>query len=336
MIDKPKENRLLILEVLSSNERPINSAQISDELISLGHQINDRTVRIYLKQLDDDGLIKTHGRRGREITGKGLQELESSRTHERVGLLSAKIDNMTYRMMFDLSTRSGTVVINITLVKPSELMKCIDLICDVFDNGYALGHLVTLLNPGERLGRVYIPEGMVGIGTVCSITLNSVLIKHGITTFSRFGGLLELRDKKPIRFVEIIMYDGTTIDPIFIFIRSGMTDYMGAVKTGNGLIGASFREIPAESRSLVESITRALDNAGLGGFMKMGRNGQSLLDVPVSMGRVGAIVIEGLNPVSILEENGIRAHSVAMAGLIDYNRLFHYRELENHLRKQIR
>ena len=336
MIEKPKERKLSILGVLSSSDKPLISAQICDELFSLGQQISERTVRLYLKQMDEEGLIKTYGRRGREITEKGLKELESSRTLERVGFLSAKIDNMTYRMTFDLTTRSGTVVTNITLVKPGELMKCVDMICRVFNNGYALGHLVALFEPGERLGRISVPPGMVGIGTVCSITLNGVLIKYGVTTFSRFGGLLELRDKKPNRFVEIIMYDGTTIDPLVVFIRSGMTDYMGAVKTGNGLIGASFREDPAESRNLVESTANELESVGLGGFMKIGRNGQSLLEVPVSIGRVGAIVIGGLNPVSILEENGIRVLSSAMAGLIDFDRLFHYSELEKHLRTYIR
>jgi repressor of nif and glnA expression len=29
------------------------------------------------------------------------------------------------------------------------------------------------------------------------------LLKHGIATYSRFGGLLELGDKKPTRFIEI-------------------------------------------------------------------------------------------------------------------------------------
>ena len=85
-----------------------------------------------------------------------------------------------------------------------------------------------------------VPEGSVGIGTVCSITVNGVLVAHGIPTNSRFGGLLELRDHKAVRFAEFINYDGTTIDPLEVFIRSRMTDYLGATRTATGSSGRAF------------------------------------------------------------------------------------------------
>jgi hypothetical protein len=111
-----------------------------------------------------------------------------------------------------------------------------------------------------------------------------------------------------------------------------MTDYVGSVKTGNGRIGASFREFPSESRDIVEDLAYKLKVVGLGGFMLIGRAGQALLEIPVSEGRVGAIVIGGLNPVSILEETGVRVYSRALAGLIEFSRLFYYEELEDRLK----
>jgi repressor of nif and glnA expression len=332
MEGKKKRKELLILDVLKGSETPLTSARIAEELFSLGHEMSERTVRLYLQKMDQDGFTSSIGKRGHQITEKGLTELDSSKIIERVGFLSAKIDRMTYQMNFDLNTTSGTVVINITLVEPGQFAKNIPYISKVFADGYAMGHLMTFLAPGEILGHINVPEGMIGVGTVCSITLNGVLLKHGIPTVSRFGGLLELHDKKPVRFVEIIMYDGTSIDPLEVFIRSGMTNYLGAIKTGDGKIGASFREFPAESRDTVEHLAEKLKRIGLGGFVKIGRPGQSLLDIPVSEGRIGAIVIGGLNPVSILEETGVRVYSRALAGLIDFNRLFRYEEMENRIR----
>jgi repressor of nif and glnA expression len=308
---------------------------IAEELSSLGHDISERTVRLYLQEMDEEGLTQSFGRRGRCITERGLVELDSANTMERVGFLSAKIDRMTYRMNFDLTSKSGTVVVNVTIVDPKQLATCVRMMSKVFEEGYAMGHLVALLEPGERVGHVSVPEGMVGIGTVCSITLNGVLLKYGIPTNSRFGGLLELQDKKPTRFVEIITYEGTSIDPLEVFIRSGMTNYIGAIKTGSGRIGASFREFPAESRELVEDLALKLNKVGLGGFMRIGHPGQALLQIPVSEGRVGAIVIGGLNPVAILEETGIRVYSRAMAGLLDFNKLFRYEELEERVNSYI-
>jgi repressor of nif and glnA expression len=123
------------------------------------------------------------------------------------------------------------------------------------------------------------------------------------------------------------MYEGTSIDPLEVFIRSGMTDYRGAIKTGTGRIGASFREFPAESRDLVEHLEEKLRRIGLGGLAAIGRPGQVLLDIPVSEGRIGAIVIGGLNPMSIFEEMGTRAYSRALAGLVDFSKLFRYEEI---------
>jgi repressor of nif and glnA expression len=332
MIEKKKRKELLILDVLKNSEAPLTSGKIAEELSSLGYEMSERSVRLYLQSMDRDGLTTGNGKKGHQITEIGLSEVDSSKIFEKVGFLSAKIDRMTYQMNFDLNTTSGTVVINVTLVEPGQLAKSIPQINRVYADGYAMGHLVTFLAPGENLGHISVPEGMIGVGTVCSITLNGVLLKHGIPTVSRFGGLLELRDKKPVRFVEIIMYDGTSIDPLEVFIRSGMTNYMGAIETGNGRIGASFREFPAESRDTVEHLAEKLKRAGLGGLVRIGRPGQSVLDIPVSEGRVGAIVIGGLNPVSILEETGVRAYSRALAGLIDFSRLFRYEEMESRIK----
>ena len=188
---------------------------------------------------------------------------------------------MTYKMDFDLATKTGTVVLNLSLIERSHLERSVPLMSDVFRAGYAMGKLMALFRPGEQVGHGTIPEGSVGIGTVCSITMNGVLVAHGIPTHSRFGGLLELREGKPTRFAEFINYDGTTLDPLEIFIRSVMTDYVGATRTGNGLIGASFREVPADSRDHVLELGAKMDRVGLGGLFLIGWPGQSLLKIPV-------------------------------------------------------
>lgn len=261
------------------------------------------------------------------ITEKGLAELRASQMLQRVGYLSAKIDQMTYGMTFDLVTRTGLVVVNMTVVDPRHLAACEEEIRQVFALGYAMGNLLALLPPGESLGDWIVPPDRLGVCTVCSITLNGVLLKHGVPSRSRFGGLLELRDGRPTRFVEMIHYDGTSIDPLEVFIRSGMTDYRGAVRDGNGLIGASFREMPEKARDLAVQLADRVSAVGLGGFMEIGWPGQPVLELPVSPGRIGVVIIGGLNPIAVLEEHGHRVDSRALAGLLEYSRLFHFDEL---------
>jgi repressor of nif and glnA expression len=331
MRDKTEKKRLSILRVIHEADKPIGSSKITEQLQAMGQEVSERTVRYYLLGMDREGLTDNLGKRGRRITELGVKELESARVIEKVGFLAAKIDQMTYRMNFDLVKKSGEVLINISFINKAQLRHASPLITEVFKAGYSMGTLMSLLKPGDKIGETTVSDKMVGIGTVCSITLNGVLLAHGIPTYSRFGGLLELRDRKPTRFVEIITYEGTSIDPLEVFIRSGMTDYVGATETGNGRIGVGFREVPADSRDRVIELAHRLEKVGLGGFLMIGWPGQPLLDIPVSEGRVGAIVIGGLNPAAILEETAIKVHSRALAGLADFETLFPYWELDERI-----
>ncbi len=327
MNEKTEKKRLAILRLIRDAGKPIGSSTIAQRLESMGYEVTERTVRWYLKGLDDTGMTQNLGRRGRRITEVGMQELQAARIIDKVGVLAARIDEMTYGMDFSLSTKAGSVVVNVSVIPRKHLERSIELMSQVFAAGYAMGTLLTVYRPRENAGEVYVPDDSIGFGTVCSVTVNGVLLAHGVPTHSRFGGLLELQDKRPTRFVELIHYDGTTLDPLEVFIRSGMTDYTGAIGSGTGRIGASFREIPAGSRDRVIDLAAQLEEVGLGGFMSIGWPGHPLFEIPVSEGRAGAVVIGGLNPAAILEEQGIRAESRALATLVEYERLFPYGEL---------
>jgi repressor of nif and glnA expression len=327
-----ERKQLAVLKVLKEAGRPLSSGKIAEQLLGSGYDVSQRTVRLYLKTLDAEGMTENLGHRGRLITADGLRELASYRIIEKVGFLSAKIDQMACQMDFDLATRRGTVVVNTAMFSREDLIESGPLICDVFRNGFAMGRMMTLFAPGQRVGDETVPDGMIGVGTVCSISLNGVLLRHGIPTVSRFGGLLELHDKKPVRFAEIITYEGTSLDPLEIFIESGMTDHVGAVASGSGLIGASFREFPAIGRSEVIDTAERLEEIGLGGLLCIGWPAHPLLEIPVQEGRVGAIISGGLNPVAVMVERGKRLVSKALAGLVSYDRLFPYTELDERVR----
>jgi hypothetical protein len=329
MREKTEKKRLSILRCLKASRYPLSSSKITEQLNTQGLDVSERTVRFYLLELDREGLTENLGKRGRRITDRGHKETAAARAYEKVGYLAARIDQMTYNMSFDLATQRGTVVVNASLVHHEQLRRACPLIRRVFDAGYAMGRLLKLVAPGERIGEVIVPDDCVGIGTVCSVTLNGVLLSQGIPTHNRFGGLLEMQGHQPTRFVELIHYEGTTLDPLEVFIASGMTDYTGATATGNGRIGASFREMPAESRDRVIMLKGELEKVGLGAILTVGWPGQSLMEIPVGEGRLGVVVIGGLNPVAILEEQGIHVHSRALASLTEFETLFDYQELDD-------
>ena len=73
------------------------------------------------------------------------------------------------------------------------------------------------------------------------------MLKCGVPMESRFGGVLEIRDSKPRRFVAIINYAGTSLDASEQYIRARMTSVGDAARTGMGKILANVRELPSQS-----------------------------------------------------------------------------------------
>jgi repressor of nif and glnA expression len=191
----------------------------------------------------------------------------------------------------------------------------------VFDQGLGMGNKLILAHAGERVCGITVPDDVIAVGTVCSVTVNGILLHEGIPVTSRYGGLLEMRDGRPVRFVELVQYSGTSLDPLEIFIKAGMTRVRNAARTGTGLIGASFREVPSVAVEDIRRISSGMAKHGLGGILTLGRPNQPLFDIPVSEGRTGMIVVGGLNPIAAVHEAGIEVSSRSLAGLEDFSRL---------------
>jgi len=329
-VDKFSKKKILvsILNILHKAEKTLGGTRISKRLEEFGFDLSQRTVRYYLQKMDKDGLTQNLGKRGRKITLKGEEELKSSFVIEKVGFVASKIDTLTYLMNFSLKKLRGDVILNISAIEREYLTKALQQIQLVLRAGLGMGRFVVLGFPGTKMGNVSIEGDRVAIGTVCSVTINGILLKEGIHTTSRFGGLLELIEGRPFRFTEIINYDGSSIDPLEIFIKGGMTSVRHATITGDGKIGASFREVPSIAITKVEKIRKKLNEIGLGGILMIGKPGRPLLDIPVSEGRAGMIVSGGLNPLAAVEESGIATENIAMKGLFQFDQLIPYWELK--------
>jgi hypothetical protein len=198
---------------------------------------------------------------------------------------------------------------------------------NIFEHNISMGSRFAVMRSGKPIGSSQVPLGYTAITTVCSLTLNGILLSYGIPVTSRFGGLLEMRNRKPERFVELIEYGGTTTDPLEIFIQAGMTRASDCAKTGNGIIGASFREFPSVARDKVLKLSRKMEQIGLGGLLAIGKPNQPLFDIPVTEGRTGMVVIGGLNPMAALVESGIHLQMHSMAELVDFERFSCFREI---------
>jgi len=318
---------LSILKILSDTSEPLGARVIAHRLKDFGIELGERAVRYHLKLMDERGLTQLRGRDGRLLTDQGEEELKSALVKDKVGLAISKIELLAFRTDFDLENRCGSIPVNISVFPSDKFTKALHAMKPAFDSGFCVSDLVAVAQEGERLGEFVVPEDTTGFATICSITINGALLKAGVPMDSRFGGILQIRGHKPFRFVELIHYAGSSLDPSEVFIRAKMTAVTGAVRNGNGRILANFREIPAICRDIAEEVVAKLGEAGLGGLLMMGNTSEPVCEVPVELNRIGMILLGGLNPVAAAEEAGIQVENRAMSTVMDYQDLVRFKEL---------
>lgn len=322
--------KVAILKVLSELGESAGAVRIAQQLGLNGVTVRPRTVRHYLLQLDKEGLTELVARRhGRRITERGRDELAHANIMKKVGFVATRIDELVFRMDFDLEARQGSVIANIAMIPETYLSRALEDMRPVFARGWGMSSLMAVAKAGERLGDYLVPSDTAAIATICSVTVNGILLKKGIPVTSRFGGLLEVRNDKPLRFLELIDYRGTTLDPIEVFIQARMMRVREAARTGNGIIGASFREVPSVALEVLNRLRRKMQSAGLGGIIGVGYPNQALFDIPVSEGRTGLVVVGGLNPIAAIREAGGPATIHSLATLVDFERFDSFARIRN-------
>ena len=248
---------------------------------------------------------------------------------EQVGFIHEKLELLAFYTTFDPKTRTGQVPINTSIIDQSDFRKAVGAMSEVFSAGLSVSDLVATASEGEKLGSVVVPKGKVGLATVCSVVINGVLLKAGIPTESRFGGVLEVRDSKPRRFVAVINYAGTSLDPSEQYIRAKMTTVSEAAKNGHGKILANYREIPAPSRAIAQEVIGLLKEAGIHGVYALGNASEPICQIAIGLNRVGMVLLGGLNPVAAAVEAGIEIDNIAESGMIEFNQLTSFWKLKS-------
>ena len=318
---------IAILRALSQSSEPLGARVISHHLQDYGIELGERAVRYHLKLMDERGFTQSVGRDGRLITQSGLEELESALVSDKVGFMASKIEILAYQTDFDIDNRRGKVPVNISFFPEERFKQAIEAMKDTFQAGICASELVAIARQGERLAGIIVPQGKVGLATICSIIINGALLKAGIPMDSKFGGILQIKNHKPLRFVELIRYSGSSLDPSEIFITNKMTSVGRVARDGEGRILANFREIPAPCQPTAEKVIAGLRQAGLGGLIMIGEVSKSVCEVPVEVNKVGMILVGGLNPVAAAVESGIEVENRAMSAVMEYQDLIKFWEL---------
>jgi repressor of nif and glnA expression len=318
---------LSILKVLSECQEPLGARVIAHRLKDHGIELGERAVRYHLKLMDERGLTRLAGRDGRVLTELGLEEVKSALVKYKVGFAISRIELLAFRTDFNIKKREGLIPVNVSFFARDKFKEAVQAMEPAFEAGICVSDLVAVAREGSKLGEFTVPAGKIGFATVCSIVINGCLLKAGVPMDSRFGGILQIRGNKPFRFVELIHYSGSSLDPSEVFIRARMTAVKEAATKGEGRILANFREIPAMCREIAEDIVARLRDAGLDGLLVMGNVSEPICEVPVELNRIGMILLGGMNPVAAAEEAGIEAENHGMGTVMEYREFIKFKEL---------
>jgi repressor of nif and glnA expression len=256
-----------------------------------------------------------------------MEELGGALVRDRVASIDARIELLAYRTSIDLDKHTGEVPINTSLFPKEEFRKALSAMKDSFKARLCVSDLVAVAFEGETLGEIPVPPRKIGLATVSNVAVNGVLLKAGVPLDSRFGGVLQFRNHRPLRFVELIECSGCSLSPAEIFLASRMTNVREVANTGEGKILAHFRELPSPCRPVVETIIGKLNEAGIGGVIIIGKQNEAACEIPVAFNKIGMVLQSGLNPIAAAVEAGIEVTNRAMSGVIDYSKLRKFGDL---------
>lgn len=324
-MDTDVERKLIaILKILSENNAPLGARVISRMLEEDGIYLTERAVRFHLQLMDERGLTCTAGKKaraGRLITDRGRDELANALVSDKVGMVDSRIDELAYRTTFDVKSKDGDVILNVSLIPKENFQDALAIVREVSEAKICVSSSVMIVEEGKELGSLIVPRGMVALGTVCAVTINGILLRHRIPLRSRFGGILQMDSFNPRRFTEIIEYSGSSLDPVEIFIKGKMTSVHKAARSGAGKVLAGFREIPTACLPEAQDILDKLAEIDFSGVVVIGEPNQPTLQIPVSNGYAGMVILAGLNPLAAVEESGINTQNTSLCTMMAIQKL---------------
>jgi repressor of nif and glnA expression len=229
----------------------------------------------------------------------------------------SRIENLMHQVTFDPVKMKGKIITNTSLIEKERLNETLAVFYDIIQSGLSVSPLIML---GEE-------KGLIKIKTACSLTISGVLLKSGIPVRPKGGGLIEVVERAPTRFTDMLMYWATTIDPIDVLTSQELTDITGMMRTGNGRILGNLQEAPMLARDRIEEVLDLLTAAEFTGVLELGEPNMNVLGVSVERDHVGIALVGGTNLVAAAQEFGINVRHESISDLTDVAEMKHIEEL---------
>jgi repressor of nif and glnA expression len=229
---------------------------------------------------------------------------------EKISLVLSKSLNLIQQVNFDVEKQKGDIIANISYVHRDNIDRALSIMEDTYNSN------PKFINPYYKLVEHPEKDDMVGIATICSLSIDGILINNGIMSNPTYSGLLELTE--PPLFIDLISYNGTTLDPHKIFLSKNMTSITGG--DGPSKILASVKEIPYVARDHAVELLEILNNIGFS-IYKIGKPREFVYNSKVENYNFGVITGGGLNSIGAVKESGVPIQVKALEKMMPFEKM---------------
>lgn len=229
----------------------------------------------------------------------------------------AKIENLIHQVTFNPERMEGRIITNESLVRQEDLEDTLSIFYDTINSGLAVSPMLKIEKSGSY-SKIF---------SACSLTIDGVLLKNGIPIRPKGGGVIEVIEREPVRFIDMLMYWATTIDPIDVLISQELSCINGMMRTGSGRILGNLQEAPMLARDRIEEVLENLAKAEFSGVLDLGEPNMDVLGIAVERDHLGIALVGGTNLVAAAIESGIFINNESISGLTEIRDMIHIEDL---------
>ena len=268
-IEDYPETMVEILRSLYFSGRLQASSDLRSALEKKGIEVEARTIRYHLTNLEKAAMVRRYGNRGVVITEKGVAEAKMLLVFDRVGGLAMETERLSLECDYSPLSGKGTVMVNSLLVDEGKIPLALGILKTTAESGVILSSRTGIVGPGQRVWNLEIPRGKKALVGVSSRNYDILLQGARIPTETIATFLYKIENFKPKGIADIISHSGTTLSPGELLIRGRYTSVSQVVEGGCGLVTAAIKTFPSIYFDEVQSLFDGLDKSLFAGIVEL-------------------------------------------------------------------
>ncbi|MDI9371268.1 MAG: DUF128 domain-containing protein [Synergistaceae bacterium] len=263
------ETMIEILRALYFSGKLQASVDLKRALEKRGVDVEPRTIRYHITNLEKRGLARRYGNRGVALTDGGIAEAKMLFVFDRIGGLAMETERLSLECDYSRASGRGNIMVNTLMVDEPRVPKALEILRTVSGSGAILSARMGLLNHGQRMWNYEVPEGKKALIGVSSRNYDILLQQARIPTETSATVLLHIENGVPRGIADIISHSGTTLSPGELLIRGKYTSMWSVANTGSGLATAAIKTFPSVFFDEVAQILETKEAGFLGGTIEL-------------------------------------------------------------------